>query len=93
MKLIVSGGGTGGHVYPALAAVAALKQQCRELDLRWVGSIGGMERALVERAGLQFEPIPAMGLRGKNPVAALAALWTLGRGVFSEPPDYSAVSA
>lgn len=84
MKLIISGGGTGGHVYPALAAVQSLNQQHAELEahleILWVGSINGMEQALVEQAGLKIELIPATGLRGKNPLAALASLWTLGRG-------------
>jgi UDP-N-acetylglucosamine--N-acetylmuramyl-(pentapeptide) pyrophosphoryl-undecaprenol N-acetylglucosamine transferase len=39
-----------------------------------------MEQALVERAGLTFEAIAAVGLRGKNPVAALSSLWTLSQG-------------
>ena len=39
-----------------------------------------MEQALVERAGLKIETIPAAGLRGKNPAAALAGLWQLSRG-------------
>jgi UDP-N-acetylglucosamine--N-acetylmuramyl-(pentapeptide) pyrophosphoryl-undecaprenol N-acetylglucosamine transferase len=67
-------------VYPALAVVPALKQQLAETEILWVGSIGGMEQALVERAGLPFNPIPAGGLRGKNPAASLAGLWSLGRG-------------
>ncbi len=50
------------------------------MEIRWVGSVGGMEQALVERAGLTFESIAAVGLRGKNPLAALYSLWTLGRG-------------
>ena len=46
----------------------------------WVGSVGGMEEALVERAGLKIESIAAKGLRGKNPLAFLASLWNLGQG-------------
>ena len=45
-----------------------------------MGSINGMEQALVERAGLKIELIPATGLRGKNPLAVLASLWVLSRG-------------
>ena len=67
-------------MYPALAVVAELKQQRDPLDMRWVGSVGGMEQALVERADLTFESIAAAGLRGKDPVAALKSLWTLGQG-------------
>ncbi|GIK36407.1 MAG: UDP-N-acetylglucosamine--N-acetylmuramyl-(pentapeptide) pyrophosphoryl-undecaprenol N-acetylglucosamine transferase [Chloroflexota bacterium] len=80
MRLIISGGGTGGHVYPALAVVPKLRQQCAELDLLWIGSSGGMEQALVERAGLTFEAIAALGLRGKNPFAAAQGLWALSQG-------------
>jgi UDP-N-acetylglucosamine--N-acetylmuramyl-(pentapeptide) pyrophosphoryl-undecaprenol N-acetylglucosamine transferase len=78
--LIISGGGTGGHVYPALAVVPKLKQQCAELDLLWIGSRDGMEQALVERAGLTFESIAALGLRGKNPFASGQGLWALSQG-------------
>lgn len=71
-------------MYPALAAVQSLKQQFSEaqqpLDLLWVGSVGGMEEALVERAGLKIELIAAKGLRGKNPLAALSGLWRQGQG-------------
>jgi UDP-N-acetylglucosamine--N-acetylmuramyl-(pentapeptide) pyrophosphoryl-undecaprenol N-acetylglucosamine transferase len=41
-----------------------------------------MEQALIERADLTFESIAASGLRGKNPVALLQGLWTLGQGYF-----------
>jgi UDP-N-acetylglucosamine--N-acetylmuramyl-(pentapeptide) pyrophosphoryl-undecaprenol N-acetylglucosamine transferase len=71
-------------VYPALAAVQSLKQQFNQtkegLELLWVGSAGGMEEALVERAGLKIESIAAKGLRGKNPLAFLTGLWNLGQG-------------
>jgi UDP-N-acetylglucosamine--N-acetylmuramyl-(pentapeptide) pyrophosphoryl-undecaprenol N-acetylglucosamine transferase len=80
VRLIISGGGTGGHVYPALAVVPKLKQQYAELGLLWIGSRHGMEQALVERAGLTFESIEALGLRGKNPFASVQGLWTLSQG-------------
>ena len=65
-------------MYPALAAVAGLKQKPEAL--LWVGSIGGMEEALVQRAGLPFEAIPAGGLRGKNPLTIIKNLISLGQG-------------
>ncbi len=67
-------------MYPALAAVAELRQQCDELAICWLGSTGGLEQPLIERAGIEFEPIAAVGLRGKNPAAAINSLWTLGQG-------------
>ncbi|MCB9107246.1 MAG: undecaprenyldiphospho-muramoylpentapeptide beta-N-acetylglucosaminyltransferase [Anaerolineales bacterium] len=81
---MISGGGTGGHVYPALAVVQSLNRLCAEAHIRpkilWVGSVGGLEQQLVERVGLEIELIPAAGLRGKNPVAAAQGLWALLRG-------------
>lgn len=73
MKLLVSGGGTGGHVYPALTVIEALrnpKPESRSLpllatdDLLWVGSRGGIEEEIVKRAGVDFVGLAAGGLRG-----------------------------
>lgn len=77
MKLVVSGGGTGGHVYPALTVVEALlkkKPASAGLptlgvgDLLWIGSKGGIEEKLVGRAGIRFVGLAAGGLRGKGPL-------------------------
>jgi len=71
-------------VYPALAAVPGLTRLCNqageEAQILWVGSQGGMEQALVERAGLKIQLISAVGVRGKNPVAAAQSLATQYRG-------------
>jgi UDP-N-acetylglucosamine--N-acetylmuramyl-(pentapeptide) pyrophosphoryl-undecaprenol N-acetylglucosamine transferase len=61
LRLLVSAGGTGGGVYPALAVVAALGARAEVL---WVGSEGGMEASLVSRADIDFESIPAAGVHG-----------------------------
>lgn len=73
MRLIVSGGGTGGHVYPGLAVVEALLESdlqrgfrpaISRSDVVWIGSKGGLEQEMVTQAGLQFAGLPAGGLRG-----------------------------
>lgn len=73
MKLIVSGGGTGGGVYPALTVVELLLSPRPEGntlptlapdDLLWIGSRGGIEEELVRRAGIPFIGLAAGGLRG-----------------------------
>jgi undecaprenyldiphospho-muramoylpentapeptide beta-N-acetylglucosaminyltransferase len=61
LRLLVSAGGTGGGVYPALAVVAALGARAEVL---WVGSEGGMEASLVKRANIALESIPAAGVHG-----------------------------
>ncbi len=60
-RLLVSAGGTGGGVYPALATIAALGSKA---DVLWLGGMGGMEADLVPRAGIRFEAVPAAGVHG-----------------------------
>ena len=73
MKLVVSGGGTGGHIYPALTVIRALLEArpaeaalptLAPDDVLWVGSRGGIEEDLVRRAGTEFIGLAAGGLRG-----------------------------
>ena len=50
-KLIITGGGTGGHVYPGLAVAKALQIQKPDVEVFWVGSPEGMENKLVPVEG------------------------------------------
>ncbi|MGI8575060.1 MAG: UDP-N-acetylglucosamine--N-acetylmuramyl-(pentapeptide) pyrophosphoryl-undecaprenol N-acetylglucosamine transferase [Egibacteraceae bacterium] len=63
MRLLVSGGGTAGHVYPALALLDGWSPAP---TVCWVGSVGGMEQQIVERQGLAFSAIPAGAVRGQG---------------------------
>lgn len=59
MRVLVCAGGTGGGIYPALAAVTELKALgVAEDNLLWIGAKGEMEESLVRRAGLRLETIP-----------------------------------
>jgi UDP-N-acetylglucosamine--N-acetylmuramyl-(pentapeptide) pyrophosphoryl-undecaprenol N-acetylglucosamine transferase len=73
MRILVSGGGTGGHVYPALTVVEALRRSkptgsslptLAAGDLLWIGSRGGLEEEMVKRAQVDFVGLAAGGLRG-----------------------------
>lgn len=82
MRVLVCAGGTGGGIYPALAAVTALQAQgVGDDDILWIGTKGEMEETLVPRAGLRLETIPGgpivgvpLGTRARNAVR-------LGRGI------------
>ena len=59
MRVLICAGGTGGGIYPALAAATELRALgVAEDDLLWIGAKGEMEETLVRRAGLRLETIP-----------------------------------
>ena len=49
MKVIISAGGTGGHIYPALAIVRALKEKYKNLEILYIGTQDRMENKLVPK--------------------------------------------
>jgi UDP-N-acetylglucosamine--N-acetylmuramyl-(pentapeptide) pyrophosphoryl-undecaprenol N-acetylglucosamine transferase len=73
-------GGTGGHVYPALAVAGALKR--RSQGVVWLGTARGLEGRVVPAAGISTEWISVQGLRGKGPVTLIAAPFQLLRALF-----------
>lgn len=81
MRLIVSGGGTGGHIYPALAVAGAVRELEPGSEVLYVGTADGLEAAIVPKEGLAFRAIPSRGLIGKGPLGAPAAGLAAVRGV------------
>ncbi len=77
--ILVMAGGTGGHVYPALAVARALQAQSQEIV--WLGTHRGLESRVVPEAGIEIEWISVNGLRRKGILALLIApvqlLWAL----------------
>ncbi|MEM7280507.1 MAG: undecaprenyldiphospho-muramoylpentapeptide beta-N-acetylglucosaminyltransferase [Pseudomonadota bacterium] len=78
--VLIMAGGTGGHIFPALAVATAL----RDLGQRvlWLGSPLGMEAKIVAKAGIDMEWLPVKGLRRKGIVAWLLAPIRLARSIF-----------
>ncbi|GAB4417609.1 MAG: UDP-N-acetylglucosamine--N-acetylmuramyl-(pentapeptide) pyrophosphoryl-undecaprenol N-acetylglucosamine transferase [Anaerolineales bacterium] len=83
MRLLICAGGTGGGVYPALVVRNALASEHADVETLWVGGKGGMEEALVKRAGIPFRAIPAAGLHGVGLRALPGNLLQLGRGMLA----------
>lgn len=74
--ILVMAGGTGGHVYPALAVARALRAEAR--DVVWLGTHRGLESRIVPAAGIDIEWISIKGLRRKGALAILIAPLQIG---------------
>lgn len=77
-KVIVSGGGTGGHIFPALSIANALKRLEPDIDILFVGAEGKMEMEKVPEAGFPIEGLPVRGFRRKltlENIKVLLNLW------------------
>lgn len=84
MRLVVTGGGTGGGIYPALAVIDELVGDERWAtameDVTWVGTRGGMEEEIVGRRGIRFEALSTGPVRGMGLARAAVGLVRAGRG-------------
>lgn len=65
MRIVLSGGGTGGHIYPAIAIANYIKEQNPDASFLFIGNEGGMEADLVPRAGYEISFIRVQGLKRK----------------------------
>lgn len=78
-RLVVTTGGTGGHIFPALAVAAEVRRRDPEAQVLFLGG-SGPEGELARKAGVEFLALPASGVLGKGLKALLATVW-VGRGV------------
>jgi len=78
-RILIMAGGTGGHVFPALACAEEL--QARGFAVHWLGTPHGIENELVEAAGYRLHRIEVSGLRGKAIGSLIKAPWQLLRAV------------
>ncbi|MDD3195469.1 MAG: undecaprenyldiphospho-muramoylpentapeptide beta-N-acetylglucosaminyltransferase [Paludibacter sp.] len=65
-RIIISGGGTGGHIFPAISIANALKQLMPSAEILFVGALGRMEMERVPQAGYSIEGLPVRGFDRKN---------------------------
>ena len=90
--LMVMAGGTGGHVYPALAVADALRT--RGWEVFWLGTKSGLEARVVPAAGIDMVWVSMGGVRGKGvlkklllPAMLLVAFWQSLRAILQRRPD------
>ena len=78
LRIIISGGGTGGHIFPAVSIANAIKGKHPDADILFVGAIGRMEMQRVPAAGYRIVGLPICGFDRKNMfknVSVLLKIW------------------
>lgn len=81
MKYIISGGGTGGHIFPAISIANAIKARDEKAEILFVGAIGRMEMERVPQAGYPIEGLPVRGFDRKNLLKNFGVLIDLQKSI------------
>ncbi len=76
-RIIIAGGGTGGHIFPAIAIANALKRQAPATKILFIGALGKMEMEKVPQAGYKIEGIPIAGFNRSSLIKNVGLPWLL----------------
>lgn len=80
MRVIVSGGGTGGHIYPGVAIAKKIKEKHNDVEILFVGSENGLEGKLVPKEGFKIKLIQVEGLNKKVSAKTFSAVKKVFKG-------------
>lgn len=81
MRYLISGGGTGGHIFPAVSIANALKDLDPEAEILFVGALGRMEMERVPQAGYEIVGLPVRGFDRKKPWKNVSVLIDLSKSI------------
>ncbi len=82
MRVLLAGGGTAGHINPAIAIAQTIKNKCPEAEILFVGNEGGLEQRLVKNAGFPIKSISIRGFqRSLSPKAIVKNIGTVFKAV------------
>lgn len=79
LRIIISGGGTGGHIFPAVSIANAIKEQHPNVEILFVGAEGRMEMQRVPAAGYNIEGLPICGFDRKNLLKNFIVLYKIAK--------------
>ena len=81
MKYLISGGGTGGHIFPAVSIANALKELDPEAEILFIGALGRMEMERVPQAGYKIIGLPVRGFNRAQPWKNVSVLIDLAKSI------------
>ena len=81
MKVIIAGGGTGGHIFPAISVAEEILKRSGTNEVLFAGTKKGLENELLSKRGYRVEHISAQGIKGKGVKKSIAALLSACKGV------------
>lgn len=79
MKMIVSAGGTGGHIYPALAIINKFKEKEKNLDILYIGTHNRMEKDLIPKRGIKYEALEIYGFSKRDILLDIKNIFLIGK--------------
>lgn len=82
VRIVIAGGGTGGHLYPGIAVARELLSRRPDASISFAGTSRGIEVRVVPREGFALDLIRSAGIKGKSMVGRAWGLWLLPLGVF-----------
>ncbi|WP_075981016.1 undecaprenyldiphospho-muramoylpentapeptide beta-N-acetylglucosaminyltransferase [Bacillus massilinigeriensis] len=81
MRIVVSGGGTGGHIYPALALIREIQKESKDAEFLYIGTEKGLESKIVRRELIPFKSIHITGFKRKLSFENLKTVYRFFKGV------------
>jgi UDP-N-acetylglucosamine--N-acetylmuramyl-(pentapeptide) pyrophosphoryl-undecaprenol N-acetylglucosamine transferase len=83
LVVVLAGGGTGGHIFPAIALADTIRKHQPDIQVHFIGTHRELEVTHVRAAGYRLESVPSRPVLGLGPLAALGSVFTLLRGVIA----------
>ena len=82
MRLVIAGGGTGGHLFPGIAVAESFLAQDDTNEVLFVGTARGIEARVIPQEGYPLQLIEVTGIKGKGIIQKIKSLWAIPNAVF-----------
>jgi len=82
MNIVITGGGTGGHAYPAISIAECLKETDNNINILYIGSKNGIEKEVAKEHGIRYEYVESASFAELKSVHSFEALTSLAKGFY-----------